>query len=644
MDVKGDTEDQFVEESCPAGGIPGSWSFFQAQQRDLLDVYLGWSLDSIDRANDRTYASFHLSASNFDFAGSDWALYYNQLSGTPSAVSGVNVEFEHITGDYFVMRPTKGVKVEAGKVVIPVIYNGIIDRVSDAPKGPYIVAGGWVVAPVDEYIVRGFDNPALDHQDPEGLFQENAIVFLPKDSVTWIPRPASFAWGDDTLVISSELRVWSDEPFQNEQGYLVETLQQYFSGAVTNAPSREEATIVMELDESISDDEGYKLEVDSNRISIKASGRAGIFYAIQSLRRLLPAECFMAKCKTITVRGCAVEDAPRFKYRGLHFDVSRNFHSKETVKRLIDLMAFYKLNKLHLTLTNDEGWRIEIPGLPELTEVGSRRGHTKDEHAMLYPAYGSGPKPDGATSSGTGYYTRDDFIEILQHADSRHIEVIPEIDMPGHARAAIKSMMARRRALQLSNNPAAAEEFLLHDDEDASTYTSAQRYSDNVMCVCRESAYSFIEKVLQEVKLMYEAAGLEFRSFHMGGDELPYGAWARSPICNKLISAEPSLEDAGGLPGYFLERILNIADELNVGVNAWEEATLELDERGHNTTSINQTLIGKISLLTFGIRSGAGVVRIWPTSLQTMDMKSSCAIRWPCISTWRTTATQWSRV
>ena len=144
--------------------------FSRAQQRDLLDVYLEWSLDSIDQASNRTYASFQLRASNFDLAGSDWALYYNQLSGTPSAVSGVGVEFEHITGDYFVMRPTKGVQVEAGKVIIPVMYDGIIDRVSDAPKGPYIVAGSWVVAPVDEYIVRGFDNPALDHQDLGGTF------------------------------------------------------------------------------------------------------------------------------------------------------------------------------------------------------------------------------------------------------------------------------------------------------------------------------------------------------------------------------------------------------------------------------------------------------------------------------------------
>ena len=136
-----------------------------------------------------------------------------------------------------------------------------------------------------------------------------------------------------------------------------------------------------------------------------------------------------------------------FRYRGVHLDVARNFQSKATVKKLLDLMAFYKLNRLHWHLTDDEGWRIEIRALPELTDVGARRGHTLDEANHLVPSHGSGPFADDATSPGNGFYSQDDFVEILQYAHARHITVIPELDFPGHARAAIKAMEARHRRL-----------------------------------------------------------------------------------------------------------------------------------------------------------------------------------------------------
>jgi hexosaminidase len=193
------------------------------------------------------------------------------------------------------------------------------------------------------------------------------------------------------------------------------------------------------------DSEAYEVSIDLAGIDIVGVDAAGVFYGIQSLRMLLPLDAYREARTSINVPAVTMSDAPRFPYRGLHLDVSRNFQPKEAVLRLFDLMALYKLNTFHFHLTDDEGWRLAIDGLPELTEIGGRRGHTTDEREHLIPSYGSGPDPDPAVSYGSGWYSRADFIEMLQYAHERHIEVIPEVDVPGHARAAIVAMKERHR-------------------------------------------------------------------------------------------------------------------------------------------------------------------------------------------------------
>ena len=165
---------------------------------------------------------------------------------------------------------------------------------------------------------------------------------------------------------------------------------------------------------------------------------------------------------------------------------------------------------------------------------------------MLNPAYGSGPHPNGEESWGTGYYSKQDFIEILKYAKARHIEVIPELDFPGHARAAIVSMKARQKELISAGKQAEANEYILHDPNDASRYRSIQLYDDNVICVCQESTYRFLAKVTDEVISMYEEAGLSLEQVHIGGDEVPHpsksdpehGAWKKSPKCNALLESD----------------------------------------------------------------------------------------------------------
>jgi hexosaminidase len=254
-------------------------------------------------------------------------------------------------------------------------------------------------------------------------------------------------------------------------------------------------------------------------------------------------------------------------------------------------MAFYKLNKFHFHLTDDEGWRLEIEKLPELTEIGSRRGHTLDETDRLVPSFGSGPYPEGST--GTGFYSREDFIEILRFAHRRHIEVIPEIDTPGHARAAIISMENRYRKLIARGEEEAAREFLLSDLSDESVYRSVQGWRDNVINVCRGSSYRFLETVVDEIIKLYREAEAPLTAIHTGGDEFPSGAWTRSPICRSAIEANEleGVNEIADLSQYFVRQFNEILVKRNLITAGWEEIALQ--ERFQSSVkNPNPNLIG----------------------------------------------------
>jgi hexosaminidase len=212
-----------------------------------------------------------------------------------------------------------------------------------------------------------------------------------------------------------------------------------------------------------------------------------MFYGLQTLLSMISAEVSglksatdMATIESLSLPRIRIEDAPRFSYRGLFLDIARNYQQPADIKRLIDLMALYKFNVLQLHLANDEAWRIEIPGLPELTHVGARRGHAENEHENLWPYYGSGPNPDDSRF-GSGYLSRQQFIEILRYAQQRHIEVIPEIVAPGHMKAAIYAMENRYRRFMESEDRDAAVEFLLKHPQDTSEYLRFERFIPEAM-------------------------------------------------------------------------------------------------------------------------------------------------------------------
>jgi hexosaminidase len=246
------------------------------------------------------------------------------------------------------------------------------------------------------------------------------------------------------------------------------------------------------------------------------------------------------------------------------------------------------MNRLHFHLVDDEGWRIEIPGLEELTVVGSKRGHSLDESECLHPAYGSGWNPNDPASLGNGYFSRADFIEILQFAAKRHIKVIPEIDIPGHSRAAIKSMNVRYHKY-ISTDPAKANEYLLTDFADTSRYVSAQGYNDNTLNAALPSVYRFIEKVVDEIVSMYNDAGLKLDILHLGGDEIPHGAWEGSPLCHSFMQKE-NIAGIQGLKDYFWGQALSILKKRGLQPAGWQEISLR-DDGSVNPLFVNENVL-----------------------------------------------------
>jgi hexosaminidase len=231
-------------------------------------------------------------------------------------------------------------------------------------------------------------------------------------------------------------------------------------------------------------------------------------------------------------------------------------------------------------LTEDEGWRLEIPSLPELTEVGSRRGHPQRDSLCLQPGYGSGPDPNDPKSHGNGFYTRADFLEIIRYAHERHIEVIPEINLPGHSRAAIKAMELRYHRLMKAGKTQEAEAYRLIDPADTSRYISAQGYFDNTACVCQEQPIRFFETAVDDIIAMYKEAKVPLLMFHTGGDEVPSTAWTGSPICKDYLKNYPGIKNTRNLQGQFFGKMVDILQQRGLQTGAWEEAVMLFEEGG----------------------------------------------------------------
>lgn len=298
-------------------------------------------------------------------------------------------------------------------------------------------------------------------------------------------------------------------------------------------------------------EEAYKLEITSKRINIHAAGVQGFFYALQSIRQLLPAAIEGGQVVTginWIIPAVTITDQPRFGYRGLLVDVARFFSPKENLLRIIDCMAMLKLNTLHFHLTDDNGWRIEIKKYPELTEIGSRRVERPGKN------FSERRNPrQGEPTVEKGYYTQDDIREIVAYAQERHIEVIPEIEMPAHSNAALAAYPLL--ACPVVNKYIGVLPGL------------GGMNADVIYCAGNDSVFTFLQDVLDEVLELFPS-----KYIHLGGDEARKTHWEACPLCQARMKQE-KLENEEELQGYFMGRMARYVQSKGREVIGWDELT-----------------------------------------------------------------------
>ena len=321
-----------------------------------------------------------------------------------------------------------------------------------------------------------------------------------------IPKPQEVKEGKGSFTIKSGLAISSDDAFCAE--YLAEKIKSaagvdVVTGGAGSATASNNC-ISIKVDKSAEiPQEGYKLLVTPERVEILASTGTGAFYGVQTLMQLMPSAIYGGATgfECWKIPAVEINDYPRFSYRGLMLDVSRTFFGLERLYKFADWLAYHKVNKFHLHIVDDNGWRIEIKKYPVLTQKGAWRGPGE----VLPPTFGSGNKRYG------GFYTQKEMKEFIKYCKERHIEVIPEIDLPGHSKAIAACM----------------PEILCQKDKD---FESVQGEIGNVFCVGREENYKILDNIIKEIASIFESDYI-----HIGGDEVAMENWLHCNRCKELM-------------------------------------------------------------------------------------------------------------
>ncbi|QHL87555.1 family 20 glycosylhydrolase [Nibribacter ruber] len=549
----------------------------------LEEKYLG-------KTQSRSSLTFK-NTGNAPLLANGWTIYFNGSPSYKAKDTNGPIKIESINGDLLRLTPTENFKAIASgdSVSVELVSAGQIINDSRAPYGFYLV---WDKEPakghaINTQYVKPTKN-AVGWIEAQDIYRQNQVIQdIAEDKLTKVfPAPVQYTKTGTSIVLTPATGITADQGFANEQQHLEAFLENVFGKQ--DAAGAGATTIQLKKKAGLGA-EGYELQVQPKSIVISATSPAGLFYGIQSLKTLMPPLALAKKQTSVTIDGVQVKDAPRFPHRAFMMDVARNFQPKDQVLKVLDLMALYKLNVLHFHLNDDEGWRLEIAGLSELTQVGGRRGHTLDNLQFLQSAYASGPDVNNTT--GSGHYTKADFIEILKYAKARHIKVIPEIETPGHARAAIKAMDARYYRLLKEGKKTEAEQYLLRDLNDKSVYRSVQYWNDNVMDVSMPSTYQFLEKVTDEVLAMYKEAGAPIQTIHFGGDEVPKGVWEKSPSVHALMKKDASIKEIDDLWYYFFNKLNAMVKARKLYLSGWEEVGLrKVRDNGKLTYVANPVL------------------------------------------------------
>lgn len=384
-----------------------------------------------------------------------------------------------------------------------------------------------------------------------------------ESTISLIPIPVSVQTGLGKFILTKNVMIelkTKDGDSQRVAGFLSKKLSvatgYKIPVKIVNTASRSGSNISLSIARDATlGNEGYKLIVNPNAVMLTANKPAGLFYGMQTLVQLLPKEIESKTAvnkKTWTIPSVTITDYPRFGWRALMLDVSRHFFTKQDVKTFIDNMVQYKYNLLHLHLTDDQGWRIEIKSLPNLTKVGAWR-------AKREGAWGNTKAPDpGEPKTYGGFYTQDDIKEIVQYAKDRFVNILPEIDVPAHSMAAVACYP------ELSCTPGnytvnAGEEFQVWDS------SGNRALIDNTLCPANENVYAFLDQVFTEVAQLFP-----FEYIHIGGDEAAKNFWAKSEAVKALMQKE-GLKNMEEVQSYFVKRVEKIIQSKGKKLIGWDE-------------------------------------------------------------------------
>lgn len=366
-----------------------------------------------------------------------------------------------------------------------------------------------------------------------------------------IPYPQKIEVGIGSFAFSTHTRLFRQDEgrFENEVFQLQEHIKSLTGVYLSSSAGGNGNVVEFIYKPAITHPEGYELDITPDKTSVSASSAEGAFYAVQTLVQLLPLQASEGQ---VSIPVLSIVDAPAFAWRGSHLDVSRHMFTLDYLKKHIDRISMYKMNKFHLHLTDDQGWRIEIKKYPKLTQQGAWRYYNGQDSVVISrsaenPDFALDPrfivKRDGENDIYGGFYTQDDLKEIIAYAASKHVEIIPEIDMPGHMAAAI-----------------AAYPHLTDADAGWGKLFSIP------INPCLDSVYIFIEDVLGEVVDLFPS-----QYIHIGADEVEKNTWEASGACGELMRRE-GITSVDGLQSYFISRVQDFVESKGKKLIAWDEA------------------------------------------------------------------------
>jgi len=406
---------------------------------------------------------------------------------------------------------------------------------------------------------------------------------------TFIPQPESVVFTSGGFQLNKETKVFIPKKYKVDLGSIITSdLEKDIDLNLLVQTGRVSETsnyiVFQKVKDASIDSEGYVLDVSSSKIIIKATDYAGFFNGFQTLRQAIP----VGVKGTTVVPNMRITDNPRFQWRGVLLDVSRHFQTKEFVMKQIDVLSAYKINIFHLHLTDDQGWRIEIKKYPKLTEKGAWRAEREGiAWWSREAATADEPKTVG------GFYTQDDIREIIAFAKTRNVEIIPEIDVPGHSKALVASY---------------PELFCSDIDTTDVNFEVAVggKAPNNTVCPASEYTYEFLENVIEEIAALFPSEYL-----HIGGDECSKIDWKKSAMCKQLMD-ENGLEDYEELQSYFIQRIHKIVEKQNKTMIGWDEvlsgngvkgATIMAWRRGMYTPELQAPREGYPTIMTSYLHS-----------------------------------------